>query len=74
MEEKVPVNTETFEQLKQKYGIAKILQIIIEQKGSSLSLVLCEQYISELQVSLERSLTYEDIELAADFFIKQEKS
>ena len=49
------------------------LQKIIEEKGSSLSLNLCENLIKELQNSLGRPLTIDDIKLAADFFVKQEK-
>ncbi|MFW9882410.1 MAG: ADP-ribosylation factor-like protein [Candidatus Thorarchaeota archaeon] len=49
------------------------LQKIIKKKGSSLSLKLCENLITELQKSLGRPLKMEDIELAADFFVKQEK-
>jgi len=50
----------------------KELQILIEKKGSSLSLKLCEQLITELQKSLSRSLTVEDVEMAAEIFVKQE--
>jgi GTPase SAR1 family protein len=50
----------------------KELQKLITEKGSSLSLNLCENLISELQKSLDRPLTIEDIKLAADFFVKQE--
>ncbi len=51
----------------------KELQKIIEEKGSSLSLNLCENLITELQKSLDRPITIEDIQLAADFFVKQEQ-
>jgi GTPase SAR1 family protein len=51
----------------------KQLQKLIIEKGSSLSLNLCENLISELQKSLGRPLTIEDVKLAADFFVKQEK-
>ncbi|MFX0155224.1 MAG: ADP-ribosylation factor-like protein [Candidatus Hodarchaeota archaeon] len=49
------------------------LQKIIISKGSSLSLNLCENLISELGRSLGRPLTMEDVEIAADFFVKQEQ-
>ena len=49
------------------------LQKIIINKGSSLSLNLCDNLITELEKSLGRPLTLEDIELAADFFVKQEQ-
>ncbi|MFX1418844.1 MAG: ADP-ribosylation factor-like protein [Promethearchaeota archaeon] len=54
-------------------NFTKELQKIITMKGSSLSLKLCENLITELQRSLGRPLKIEDIELAADFFVKQEK-
>ncbi|MFX1378688.1 MAG: Rab family GTPase [Promethearchaeota archaeon] len=50
----------------------KELQKIITEKGSSLSLTLCEKLITELQKSLERPLTIEDVKLAGEFFVKQE--
>ena len=49
------------------------LQNVIIEKGSSLSLKLCQQLITELQTSLGRPLTKDDINLAADFFVKQEQ-
>jgi GTPase SAR1 family protein len=52
---------------------AKDVQKIISQKGSNLSLKLCELLVSDLEQSLGRPLTEEDIELAADFFVKQEQ-
>ncbi|MFX1366843.1 MAG: ADP-ribosylation factor-like protein [Promethearchaeota archaeon] len=51
----------------------KELQKIIIQKGSSLSLELCDNLITELEKSLGRDITIDDIKLAADFFVKQEK-
>ena len=51
----------------------KELQKLITQKGSSLSLKLCENLITELEKSLERPITLEDIELAANFFVKQDQ-
>jgi len=51
----------------------KEIQKIIIQKGSSLSLKLCENLITELEKSLGRPITINDIELAADFFVKQEQ-
>ncbi len=51
----------------------KELQQIITKNGSSLSLELCQNLITELQKSLGRPLTIEDIETAAEFFVKQEK-
>ncbi|MFW9866299.1 MAG: GTPase domain-containing protein [Candidatus Thorarchaeota archaeon] len=51
----------------------KELQNIITKKGSSLSLKLCEKLIIELEQSLGRPLTMDDVHLAADFFVKQEQ-
>lgn len=49
------------------------LQKIISEKGSSLSLKLCEKLVTNLEQSLGRIITIEDIKLAADFFVKQEQ-
>jgi GTPase SAR1 family protein len=49
------------------------LQKFIMEKGSSLSLGLCQQLIIELQKSLGRSISIDDIKLAAEFFVKQEQ-
>ncbi|MFW9972072.1 MAG: hypothetical protein ACFFDF_17920, partial [Candidatus Odinarchaeota archaeon] len=51
----------------------KELQNMITEKGSSLSIALCEKLITDLQKSLERPLTIDDVKLAAEFFVKQEK-
>jgi GTPase SAR1 family protein len=53
---------------------SKELQKIITGKGSSLSLKLCEQLITDLAQSLGRALTIEDVKMAADFFVKQEQT
>ncbi len=50
------------------------LQKLITEKGGSLSLNLCEQLVQDLEQSLGRQLTIEDVELAADFFVKQEQA
>ena len=57
----------------QTVDFSKEIQKIISEKGSSLSLKLCEQLITDLAQSLGRSLTIEDVKLAADFFVKQEQ-
>jgi hypothetical protein len=51
----------------------KELQKIITEEGSSLSLTLCQKLLTELQKSLDRPLNIEDVRLAAEFFVKQEK-
>lgn len=48
------------------------LQKFIEQKGSSLSINLCKQLITDLQTALSRSITSEDLEMVADVFVKNE--
>jgi len=53
-------------------AFARELQILIKEKGSTLSLRLCEQLITELKKSLTRPLTFEDIKMAAEIFVKQE--
>ncbi len=50
----------------------EMLQKMIEQSGSTLSLNLCSQLITELQKTLARPLTDEDIESAATFFVKHD--
>ncbi|MFX1587146.1 MAG: Rab family GTPase [Promethearchaeota archaeon] len=52
---------------------SKVLKELIEKKGSTLSLKLCEHLINQLQTTLGRTLTFEDVETAAEIFIKQEK-
>jgi GTPase SAR1 family protein len=54
-------------------NFTKELQKSIIEKGSSLSLDLCEKLITELEKSLGRPLKLEDVELAADYFVKQEQ-
>ncbi|MHA2128508.1 MAG: Rab family GTPase [Promethearchaeota archaeon] len=49
------------------------LQRMILNKGSSLSLALCQKLVTELAQSLGRPITIEDVELAAEFFVKQEQ-
>ena len=51
-----------------------MLQQLIEKQGSSLNLNLCEQLLAELQKTLARPLTIEDLELAAGVFVKHDMS
>ncbi|TFF88202.1 MAG: hypothetical protein EU550_01735 [Promethearchaeota archaeon] len=51
-----------------------ILKKMIEDKGSTLSLNLCNLYLSEMEQSLGRPLEYSDIEAAAEVFVKQEQT
>ncbi len=51
-----------------------ILQQLIEKRGSSLTLNLCEALLIELKKALSRPLNVEDLELAADVFVKHDLS
>ena len=52
---------------------AKELLKMISEKGSSLSFNLCEKLITDLAQSLGRTVTIDDVKLAAEFFVKQEQ-
>ena len=67
-EEKRPI----LEERKIVEELSSTLQKIIEKKGSSLSLKLCLQLVTELQKNLSRPLTMEDVELAAEVFVKHD--
>jgi len=49
------------------------LQKIISEKGSSLSLKLSETLLTDLEKSLGRPLTIDDVNSAAEFFVKQDQ-
>ena len=70
-EEKRPI-LEVIEKKEEEFP--SILQQLIEKRGSSLTLKLCEQLLSELQSTLARPLTIEDLELAAEIFVKHDLS
>jgi GTPase SAR1 family protein len=67
-EEKRPI----LEERKVGEELSSTLQRMIEKKGSSLSLKLCLQLITELQKSMARPLTMVDIEFAAEVFVKHD--
>jgi GTPase SAR1 family protein len=69
-EEKRPI----LEERKIGEELSSTLQRMIEKKGSSLSLKLCLQLITELQKSLARPLKMEDVEFAAEVFVKHDLS
>jgi len=69
-EEKRPI----LEEKKISEELSSTLQKMIEKKGSSLSLKLCLQLVTELQKSMARPLTMEDVELAATIFVKHDSS
>jgi len=50
----------------------RFLQQMIEKRGSSLTINLCEQLLTELQRTLARPLTIDDLELSADVFVKHD--
>ncbi len=54
------------------FNFASALQQLIEEKGSMLSIELCEEYISEMLDALERPLTLGDLKRAATSFEKAE--
>jgi GTPase SAR1 family protein len=70
-EEKRPT-LEVVEEKNEDYP--NMLQQLIEKQGSSLTLNLCEQLLTELQKTLSRPLTVDDLELAANVFVKHDLS
>jgi len=72
-ENHVEIKKEDYNDLESFDDFAKTLQNMIEQRGSSLKLDLCKQYIKDLKDSLERELTFKDIKLASEFFVSQEE-
>ncbi|MFX0179829.1 MAG: Rab family GTPase [Candidatus Hodarchaeota archaeon] len=62
----------TIEEAIPSKDFSKVLKELIEKKGSTLSLKLCEHLVNQLQTTLGRTLTLEDVEIAAEIFIKQE--
>jgi GTPase SAR1 family protein len=51
---------------------AVLLQEMIESRGSSLSLKLCNQFIKEMDESLDRDINLNDLKVAADNFLSLE--
>ena len=60
------------EKLKEEKDFSLALQKILKIKNADLSLDLCKQFINNLQESLNRPLTFEDLKIAADKFIFHE--
>ena len=71
--EKETTKTSIIEELLIKREFDHALLKLIDDKGSSLSLNLCKEYIKELQVVISESLTFIDLQIAADLFIEAEK-
>ena len=69
-EEKRPTLKQS--EIESENNYPEILQNIIEESGSTLSSELCSQLISELQKTLARPLTIEDVKSAANFFVKHD--
>jgi GTPase SAR1 family protein len=69
-EEKRPTLKQS--EIESEINYPEMLQKIIEQGGSTLSLNLCSQLVTELQKTLARPLKFEDIESAAHFFVKHD--
>ena len=57
-----------------EFNFSRELQVLIIKNGSTLSDKLCEQFISNMLEEIETALKYEDLKLAAEIFIKIEKS
>ncbi len=62
----------TPDDLKDESDYPKGLQKMISQKGSVLSQKLCERYVEEIKGALNRQLTFDDLLVATDLFIKHE--
>ena len=71
-EEKRPTLEQS--EIESETNYPEMLQQMIEQSGSTLSLNLCSQLVTELQKTLARPLKVEDIESAANFFVKHDSS
>ena len=57
-----------------EFNFANELQKLIVKEGSTLSTELCEKFVQEMLDSFETALKYDDLKLAAEIFIKTEKS
>ncbi len=58
--------------LKTDQDYAEALQTIIKKEGSELTLELCLEFIDQMKNELKRNLTFDDLLIAKDAFIKQE--
>ena len=61
-----------FKKLRDNKDIAKVLQSMIKKDGNVLSIDLSEMFVEEMQNSLSRTITYDDLIIAAEIFIDQE--
>lgn len=57
-----------------KFDFIYEFQQLIEKRGSTLSISLCEKFISEMLNSFKKPLKNDDLEYAADCFVSIEKS
>ena len=60
------------EDLRTDSDFVNALYQLIKEKGSSLSLKLCTEFIDEMKTNFERPLALGDLKVAADLFVKQE--
>ena len=57
-----------------EFNFINELQQLIEKRGSTLNSGLCEKFISEMLRSFEKPLKFEDLEYAAECFVRIEKN
>jgi len=62
------------EDLRTDSDFVNALHQLIQMQGSSLSLKLCAEFVEEMQSTLERPLSLQDLRTAAELFIKQENT
>lgn len=62
------------EDLKTDSDFINALFQLIEQKGSSLSLKLCADFVEEMKTTLDRPLNLADLRTAAELFVNQENA
>ncbi|MFX1277271.1 MAG: GTPase domain-containing protein [Promethearchaeota archaeon] len=60
--------------LKTDQDYAEALQIMIKNEGSALSIDLCMEFINEMKNDLGRDISYEDLIIAVDMFLKLERN
>ena len=57
-----------------EFNFIEKLQQLLEKRGSTLNSGLCEKFISEMLRSFEKPLKFEDLEYAAECFVRIEKN
>ncbi|MFX0187928.1 MAG: hypothetical protein ACFE8A_09340 [Candidatus Hodarchaeota archaeon] len=61
-------------EVNKEFNFINELQQLIEKRGSTLNSGLCEKFISEILRSFEKPLKFEDLEYAAECFVRIEKN